>query len=458
MSSKSHVLTINTPIGVFEKAVTSPDKDELSSHSDESSSVSSDLLASENDIFENNEEKSVDDDIANTKMNEKSVINNIHTGVTVSTNFNYILVADGNQEEVSEINSNISEITCSIHDAEKSIDIESIGAGQFIGPTGFPFNVETDTPHRPSSVVSRNIIEMVMQCNNLGSFISSARNHPEYNSNDIDSLNDIFNSHIKIDEDGESFEKISNRLINLQTNFEYMKNDMDNFSNVYNIINDLHQENELLRNGLANSRNENILYCERIKYLETSVCSLQKDTYSSYLEFKSMQNKLTLLESELDKFQQYNRRESLEVSGIPENIPQSELEITMINVLRRIGLNDLNSYQIAACHRLKRRVGNEQTSRVIIRFVNRKNSYKCLISKKYLRDIREFPNIYFHESLCYKYKDLYDECMDLKSTGIISKLWTYNGIINVKKSYNYNERPKKIYSKSDIKRYFPDSV
>ena len=454
MANNNNELKMKTPIDDSEIAVTSlekNDKDELSHQSEESSSISTDLSSStEIDIKENPDIQSIDDDI-----------NNISNGVTVSTNYNYKsdAVDCNNQHEVSEIISNIPDITCSTHGVEKSIDVESLGTELSHLTNVLPsINAENNTLHSPSSEINCNLFEMVMKSNNFDNFINNARERPDYNSNDMDNLNDIFNSNIHTNESGESYEKISNRITNLQANFEYMKNDIDNFQHIYNIINDLHKENEILRNGLANSRDENILYSERIKYLEISVCSLQKDTYSSYLEFKSMQDKLVALESDFDKFQQYNRRESLEVSGIPENIPQSELEITMINVLRRIGLNDLNSYQIAACHRLKRRVGNEQSSRVIIRFVNRKNSYKCLINKKYLRDIREFPNIYFHESLCFKYKDLYDDCMELKTSGKISKLWTYNGIINIKKSYNYNERPKKIFSKSDINKYFPELV
>ena len=66
-----------------------------------------------------------------------------------------------------------------------------------------------------------------------------------------------------------------------------------------------------------------------------------------------MDKQIFNLEKELNVFLQYNRRESIEISGVPENIPQRELESTMILILRRIGLQHLSSYEIAACHRLR---------------------------------------------------------------------------------------------------------
>ena len=111
----------------------------------------------------------------------------------------------------------------------------------------------------------------------------------------------------------------------------------------------------------------------------------------------------------------------------PENIEQNKLESTIINILRRVGVWNLESYEIAAWHRLRRKMGKENTQRVIIRFTNRKRVFQCLQVRKYLRDtIYENPNIYIHDSLCQKYKDLYDECMKLKENGGLKKIILIN--------------------------------
>ena len=71
-----------------------------------------------------------------------------------------------------------------------------------------------------------------------------------------------------------------------------------------------------------------------------------------------------------------------------------------------------------------------------------------------MRDtIWEHPNIYIHDSLCVKYKDIYDACFVLKDEGKIYKFWSYNGIIHVKNSNNYNEREKKIFHINDLQKY-----
>ena len=44
----------------------------------------------------------------------------------------------------------------------------------------------------------------------------------------------------------------------------------------------------------------------------------------------------------------------------------------------------------------------------------------------------------------------------LKAEGEIKKLWTFNGIVNFKKTDNINERPKKILHENEFDKFFPD--
>ena len=48
------------------------------------------------------------------------------------------------------------------------------------------------------------------------------------------------------------------------------------------------------------------------------------------------------------RFMQYNRLENVEIIGIPENIPDEEIEETIIDILRRLGLI-ITHYDIAGC-------------------------------------------------------------------------------------------------------------
>ena len=54
------------------------------------------------------------------------------------------------------------------------------------------------------------------------------------------------------------------------------------------------------------------------------------------------------LECRLIQVEQYSRRDSVEIMGIPENISQNDLEKYVIKIFHSIGVTDINSYDIAA--------------------------------------------------------------------------------------------------------------
>ena len=124
------------------------------------------------------------------------------------------------------------------------------------------------------------------------------------------------------------------------------------------------------------------------------------------------------LEREVARLDQYGRRENVELIGIPESIGHRDLEATVIRILRKIGLDHIQHYNIAACHRLrsKDRFGNRNT---IVRFVNRKDSISCLKSRKKLQLCRElgFNNIYITENLCPSNRSIFEELSNLKKRG-----------------------------------------
>ena len=49
----------------------------------------------------------------------------------------------------------------------------------------------------------------------------------------------------------------------------------------------------------------------------------------------------TLGKGLINKLEQYNRRENIEIYGIPDSVRNEELEGVVINILRRIGVNQL---------------------------------------------------------------------------------------------------------------------
>ena len=76
---------------------------------------------------------------------------------------------------------------------------------------------------------------------------------------------------------------------------------------------------------------------------------------------------------------QYDRWNNVVFSGIPENVPDNNLESTVISVLSDIDLQ-VEPRDIELCHRIGK--PTSKTQKTIVRFVNRKNSEKVLANKK----------------------------------------------------------------------------
>ena len=189
---------------------------------------------------------------------------------------------------------------------------------------------------------------------------------------------------------------------------------------------------------------------ERLSYLERVVAGMQNDACGYRQTIDEQNKKILQLEKELNIFQQYNRRESIEISGVPENIPQSELERKMIDVLRRSGVHNLCHYEIAACHRLQGKKFGEKTKLVIIRFVNRKRAYEALSNRRNLRHIHDLPGLFVHNSLCFKYSEIYEKCRELRNNNELAKYWIYNGFVHIKRTDSHSEKPKKFYHIDDL--------
>ena len=82
---------------------------------------------------------------------------------------------------------------------------------------------------------------------------------------------------------------------------------------------------------------------------------------------------------------------------------------------------------------------------MIVRFVNRKKAISCLKNRRKLKNSNNYKELYISENLCPAYKSIYDKCYKMKKDGIIKKMWTFNGIVNIKYSDSERERPLKLF-------------
>ena len=97
--------------------------------------------------------------------------------------------------------------------------------------------------------------------------------------------------------------------------------------------------------------------------------------------------------------------------------------------------------------------GQMGSKNVIVRFLNRKDATKTLLNRRNLQRCSElgYRNLWIYENLCPAFRSIYDNLKEEKEKGHISKMRTYNGVINYKLSEAENERLKRIHTLNDFK-------
>ena len=141
---------------------------------------------------------------------------------------------------------------------------------------------------------------------------------------------------------------------------------------------------------------------------------------------------------------------------IPDNIQQDYLESTVLKILRSIGLRDVSSYSVSACHRLFKKKNNRFPAQTIIRFTNRKIVGFCLRNRERLYEIKNIMgmNLRFYESLCSSNEEVLKKSYNLKKHGVISDYFIRNGFIKLIPADN--NRTIKIKHPDELYELFSD--
>ena len=123
-------------------------------------------------------------------------------------------------------------------------------------------------------------------------------------------------------------------------------------------------------------------------------------------------------------------------------------------LLERAAICDVTSsliveiVDVEGCHRLRKRPG-DRNSPTIIRFTNRKISELCKRNKWKLKKLR-YNNwwLSFREDLNDANNEIYSKCEELRSNGLLAKVYTHNGVTKVVK--NEGDWAKKIPHMRDL--------
>ena len=188
--------------------------------------------------------------------------------------------------------------------------------------------------------------------------------------------------------------------------------------------------------------------------LRKSYNKLESDLAITKAVNESLRNQILTLERQCWSNAQYSRRETLEISGIPENIDNGELEGKVLTVLSKLDVN-IDPANVEACHWLK---SNNKGKKAILKLSRRKDSdeIRRLRSKLKTTDLKPIgitTLVYINDSLCFCYKKF--KSKKLWSTKFICGYWVSNGSIKIKISKR--SHVKVISHIVDLEKLFPDN-
>ena len=255
-------------------------------------------------------------------------------------------------------------------------------------------------------------------------YTNSTNNTSTFTNND--GLSDVFSS------DNANYEYILDKLADfkLQINIEKKQNRI-----LKGEMKDIQQDFTKFIIGFAKFEND-----------QTNTCNDIDDLYERVYS-------LDCLLSECD---QYTRRENLVISGIPEFINQQNLEYEVLKILKTIGVNNVSSYHIVACHRLKKNNNDKYPARTIVRFTNRKIVESCLFKRERLLKLKKElkMNIRFYENLTKSNEKNLKECQNLYRHEVIQNYYIRNGFMKI--VINQGDKAIKIIHQDILDNLFAD--
>ena len=174
------------------------------------------------------------------------------------------------------------------------------------------------------------------------------------------------------------------------------------------------------------------------EHLVELVLELQKEKKALMIQGDTIKNlNVKVIEIERSQFlyEQYGRRESINITGIPLNIGKTkneDLEAAVVNVYNEAGVKvhgkELTPDQISACHR----IGKKGVT--IVRFVNRKYAWAGLFNGKNLKGTNLYGDnqIYINNSFCREFQYYGYVIRNLKRNKLIDSYKVISGVFHIK--------------------------
>ena len=229
-------------------------------------------------------------------------------------------------------------------------------------------------------------------------------------------------------------------------NYEFIMDKLADFEDQLNIEKN---KNRVLQDEMNDIQND-------FTKFKKGLSKVKNDQTKTYNDIDDLYERVYSMDCILSECDQYSRRESLVISGIPEYINQQNLEFEVLNILGMIGLYDVSSYQIVACHRLMKKSNDKYPARTIVRFTNRKIVEFCISNRDRVIKIKQElkMNIRFYEHLSKSNENILKECQNLHKHELIHSYYIRNGFLKI--IINQGDKPIKIINQEILDNLFAE--
>ena len=183
--------------------------------------------------------------------------------------------------------------------------------------------------------------------------------------------------------------------------------------------------------------------------------SLKNELIRAKGKIKEQKEETQSLWSSLDDLEQYTRKNSLEISGVPESCYTSKEEV-VLNVAKALNV-DITPNDIEISHKLRRRGA---TDTIIAKFVSHKAKSELCKRRTKLKGIKLadiYPNyasaintsrLFINENLTKYRRHLLGRANGMKKDGLLLSAWTIDGKVFVKTSPDGT--PVRIFCDTDL--------
>lgn len=260
------------------------------------------------------------------------------------------------------------------------------------------------------------------------------------------------------DEDSEFYETVPEQ----EPSLKVIK---DMLSSVQTTLKDIQIENRKLASEVADLKSSFGFQEQQLNSLKVSLSIVMKANDAMKVELQALRKKVNDQKSEMDELyeshddlEQYTRKNSLEIHGVPENLYTSTEDVVI--KLGEVLNVPIQSEDIDISHKLYS--GKNKPKNIIVKFISHKKKtalYKKRVELKNVKITQLFPHsttaaalvserLYINESLTSFRKDLMKEANQMKKDGLLVSVWSMDGKIYVKTSPD--GAPKRIRPQEDL--------